>query len=308
MREIQGMLHSADLEYDAWDFSAKICYAGAILAIITGELMWSYGPIAIVDAVAVFALFITSTYAVLMVMANKRVAVIEELLPDFLSIMSSNIRSGLTYDRALLLSARKEFGPLSKEVDRAAKEVISGKTLPDALMGMTTRVRSESFAKTMRLIVEGVRSGGKLADLLEATSLDLRRFTTVRKEVTATVMVYQLSVLAASAIAGPLLYAVMVNLVHVTSQLQARMAVSSDAAAYLPMGAGASISPEFAFLFSIAGIILTGFFSCLAAGVIAKGRESEGYAFMPVVILVGLLLFFAAKSALELMFAQFVAI
>ena len=107
-----------------------------------------------------------------MVMANKRVAVIEELLPDFLSIMSSNIRSGLTYDRALLLSARKEFGPLSKEVDRAAKEVISGKTLPDALMGMTTRVRSESFAKTMRLIVEGVRSGGKLADFAGGAAID----------------------------------------------------------------------------------------------------------------------------------------
>lgn len=306
MHEIQGILYSADLDYNAYEFSATVVVIGLGLATIAGMLLLPQGWIAPTAAFFVLGAFLASVYALLMVMANKRVALIEELLPDFLSIISSNIRSGLTYDRALLLSARKEFGPLAREVDRAAKEAISGKSLPEALMGMTTRVRSESFAKTIRLIVEGIRSGGKLAELLEATSQDLRRFSSVRKDVTATVMVYQLFMLAAAALAGPLLYAVMVILVQTTSVMKSRMVVSPDAAAYLPLGVGASsFSPEFAFLFSIAGIAITGVFSCFAAGVVSKGRESEGYSYVPIVLAVGLLIFFVAKTGLELLFTQF---
>ncbi|MCX6773049.1 MAG: type II secretion system F family protein [Candidatus Micrarchaeota archaeon] len=306
MRELQSILYSAELEYDAWDFTARVLSIGVLFAILVSAFFWPNIGLAILIGFFIFILFLAIVYAIVTVMANKRVALIEELLPDFLSIMSSNIRSGLTYDRALLLSARKEFGPLAREVDRAAKEALSGKPLPDALMGMTTRVRSETFAKTMRLIVEGIRSGGKLADLLETTSLDMRRFSAVRKDVTATVLVYQLFMLAASAIAGPLLYAVAVILVQTTNQLHAKIAVSTDAGGWMPIAGGTSFSPEFVFYFSIVGIIITGVFSSLAAGVISKGKESEGYAYMPVVIVVGLLLFFVVKLALEGVFAQLV--
>ena len=138
--EIKSLLTSADLDYDVWDFTIVLVVLGESLGIVAAVLSGLPLGLAALLSVVVFLIFIFSSYAALVVLANQRIAVIEEMLPDFLSIIASNIKSGLTYDRALLVSARKEFGPLAKEVNRAAKETLSGKPLPDALIVYTSPV------------------------------------------------------------------------------------------------------------------------------------------------------------------------
>jgi flagellar protein FlaJ len=304
--EIQSLLTSADLEYDPWDFTIVLVVLGESLGIGAAVLSGLPLGLAALLSFAVFLVFIFSSYALLVVLANRRIAVIEEMLPDFLSIIASNIKSGLTYDRALLVSARKEFGPLAKEVNRAAKETLSGKPLPDALMSMAERLRSEQFAKAMRLIVEGINSGGKLADLLENTASDIRRFSAVRKDVSATVRVYQLFVLSAAAIGAPLLYAVTNVLVGTIDSLRAKMGTGEGGAQLSFFQGSASISADFLFWFSIAGLVITGLFSALASGVISRGKESDGYTYVPLIILVSLCLFLFARLAMQSLFSGIV--
>ncbi len=303
MKEVRMLLNLCDLDYDPADFIIKMLIYGLGFAIGVGLIFFNYSiDIAFLAGEVTFFVFEIFIFALLIVTANRRTAVIEETLPDFLGIMASNIRSGITYDRALLLSARKEFGPLAKEIDKAAKETIAGKPLTEALMDMTNRIRSEIFSKTIRLIVEGVNSGGKLADLLENTALDIRRFSAIRKEVSATVLIYQLFMFAAAAVGAPLLYAVANFLIKIVSTMRQKIGVNitAEASAQLPFFKATSVvSPELIFLFSIFAIVITAFFGALAAGVISRGKESEGFSYIPILLIVSLGVFFIVGFLLE---------
>ncbi|MBU0907056.1 MAG: hypothetical protein KKE05_02760, partial [Nanoarchaeota archaeon] len=57
----------------------------------------------------------------------------EEVFPDFISLMSSNLRAGMTVDRALVLSARKEFAPLDAEIMKVGKDILTAREINVAL-------------------------------------------------------------------------------------------------------------------------------------------------------------------------------
>lgn len=307
--DVCGLLVSCDLEFDAHEFVKRMLLYGFGIGVGIGLVFFNHSlSISFLMGAAAFLVFGVLVYSLLVVTSARRVAAIEEALPDFLSVMASHIRSGLTYDRALLLSARKEFGPLSKEVNKAAKETMTGKPFGEAMLDMAVKVRSETFMKTMKLIVEGFNSGGNLAQLLENTSLDMRRFSSTRREISATVLVYRLFMFAAACIGAPLLYAVATFLIKVITQTKAKMNINSlDAGqAGLPMlGGASSLSPESVFLFSLLAIAIGAFFSALAAGVISKGKESEGFAYVPLLLAVSIGAFLLITFLLDALMGGF---
>ncbi len=267
-----------------------------------GNPLW----VSIASSLGLLIVFAGTIYALLIMRVMQRVALIEAVLPDFLSLMASNLRSGLTPDRAFILSVRKEFGPLETEIDIAAKDIVSGKSFSQAFEGMARRIDSEIFAKATRLIIEGVNSGGDLAHLLENTSLDIRRFSATKREISATVRVYELFILAAAGIGAPLLYAVANFLVSVVFAMKSKLglseAASATVAASMPILGGAAslgMSPEVVYIFSITAIAIGAFFGSLAAGVISKGKETAGYRYIPVMLVVAYGVFYVIRFFLD---------
>ncbi len=303
---LQSQLYTSDLAYNAKKFALYNLLYGIGFGLGFGLIFFNYSFEYFAIAFAgVFITYVCGVYALLVVTANHRTAVMDEVLPDFLGLMASNIKSGLTYDRALLASARREFGPLSKEIDRAAKETFAGMPLSDALMGMSKRSRSEVFAKTARLIVEGVNSGGNLGELLETTSKDIRRFSIMRKEVSATVLVYQLFMVAAVAFGAPLIYGVSTFLISVISDTKSKISSSVvSSGSYLPFfggGSSAPISPDVVFYFAIGALFITSLFGAFAIGVISKGKESEGLTYFPILLGSSMGVFFLTRFILGLL-------
>ncbi|VVB98845.1 Type II secretion system (T2SS), protein F [uncultured archaeon] len=312
IRQVQTLLYDADVDYDAREFSEKVLLASAIVGLLIGALGAYYysplvGAIEIIIALVGMPLVIA---AYLVTRANKRTAQIEAMLPNFLSIMASNIRSGVTYDRALLLSSRKEFGPLAKEIDRAAKQTVAGKPLPDALMDMARRTRSETFAKTIRLVVEGMNAGGNLAEMLEITAIDIRQSSSLKKEVTATVTVYHLFIFMAANVGAPLLFALTGFLISVFSGIRANTSVGTGVAAgaSLPMFSGGEALPVDVFTdYALLAIGCTTFFSTLASGAITKGKESEGLPDLGWSLLIAYGIFFIVRGLFTVLLGQITA-
>lgn len=303
MDKMQTLLNNSSVEMKAGKFLTSVVLAATAfslgVAIIMFLLNYHNNTVVITGGV-LFIIFLGVFYGFLLIRSNARIAEIEMSLPDFLSLMGSNLRSGLTPDRAFILSVRKEFGPLEDEIDLAAKEIISGKSFNDAFIGMAKRINSEMFAKSVRLIIEGVNSGGDLADLLENTALDIRRFSAVRKEITATVRVYELFIVAAATVGAPLLYGVASFLVEIVSEVKSGMDLSGVAAASLPIlgGTESVVPPEVVYMFSLAAISITAFFGALTAGVISKGKETETLVYIPIMLTVAMIIFFGIRYAL----------
>ena len=73
----------------------------------------------------------------------------EEAFPDFIQLMSSNLRAGITVDRSFMLSARPEFFPLDDEISKAGREIATGQDTGRALLNMSERIGSEKIEKTI---------------------------------------------------------------------------------------------------------------------------------------------------------------
>ena len=94
-------------------------------------------------------------------------------------------------------------GPLTDELKRAVIEIKIGSTFEDALLGMGERLKSKTLDRTFRMIIEGRRVGGSLADVIETVAEDLRAVLALQRERRANVMMSVMFLLIAAVIAAP---------------------------------------------------------------------------------------------------------
>jgi len=86
----------------------------------------------------------------------KRKVDIEDVLPDYLQLTASNIKSGMTIDRALWYAVRPRFGVLAKEIEIVAKETMRGEDLKTALQKFADKYDSVLLKRSINLIIEGL--------------------------------------------------------------------------------------------------------------------------------------------------------
>jgi len=136
-------------------------------------------------------------------MMERRVDAIEKGTPDFLRQISSLLRAGIGIETALEDISKHGKGPLTDELKRAVIEIKIGSTFEDALLSMGERLKSKTLDRTFRMIIEGRRVGGSLADVIETVAEDLRAVLALKRERRANVMMSIMFLLIAAVIAAP---------------------------------------------------------------------------------------------------------
>jgi len=197
---------------------------GTILALVVaaaGFFLLGFGIIlSIIAAVVAFGAVWVVIYAVLIMMADKRTDEVEGTLPDVLQIVGANISAGMTPYNALWVSARKEFGALAEEIKLAQRETLGGKPFTDALTDMSKRVRSNILQRTIRLIIQGMKAGGELPNILQGIGSDIRQMRLLQKEMAANTMSYTLFILFGMILGAPLLFSVSIQFVDIMNRFQ----------------------------------------------------------------------------------------
>jgi hypothetical protein len=239
-----------------------------------------------------------------MMVADKRAKFADEVLPDALRLISSNIRSGLTPDKALLLSARPEFGPLEKEIRTSAKLTVSGEPIESAVQAITKRINSKTLKYCVDLLTEGIIRGGNLPSLLDGLANDIRQTKILKKEVQAIVMMYAIFIFFAAGIGAPLLYGISSFLVKTMQEIGGKATVSSN----LPSGMKfmtfqeIKLTPEFLMIYVSISLGVTALFGGMLVGLIQEGSEKAGLKYIPVLLALSLSIFFLTRMVVERMF------
>ncbi|MCK4997652.1 type II secretion system F family protein [Candidatus Pacearchaeota archaeon] len=230
---------------------------------------------------------------------------IEEVFPDFLQLVASNLRAGMTVDKAMLLSSRPEFAPLDREILQTGKEISTGKPIAIALRSMATRIGSENVTKTLLIILSGIRAGGNLAVLLEDTSRIMRQRGVVEKKAASQVLMYVIFIFLAVSVFAPGLFSLSGVLVGTMTDMMG--GVSPDSVpSNLPVSfSSISISVEFVYYFSLIFIISMNIMASLILGLVGKGSEKEGLRTLPVMLLISLGIFFTMSKILKVVMAGF---
>jgi len=278
------MVLYSSVEVDPDQFFNLLAMTGVVIALITASLVKSYlNYNIVVTFISALVAYAFAVFVLLQLSAESKAKFVESILPDALQLMASNIRAGLTTDKALLMAARPEFGPLKEEISKIGRETMAGRSFIDALKKSTLRIRSKDMERTIALIVQSLKSGGQLADLLDQTADDMRDQQIIQKEISASVLMYALFIAIAIAIGAPMLFALSTFLLELlvrNMQLisaQMPMQLRAMAASVMPAAvAEISITPEFARMYSMISITISVFFGSLVMGLILKGEEKAG--------------------------------
>lgn len=241
-------------------------------------------------------------YILISIAAERRKDEMENVLPDALLLVSANLKSGLSIEKAFLLSARDEFGPLAEEFRRTAMEMFGGKPVDDALLEMEARIKSELFKETLKLLVDGIQSGGNTAELLESSADDIRASIELQEEISSNIRMYTIFILMAAMIGAPLLFSISVYMSETTANMWSGVNMDKMSQAG-GAGLGMSFSKpdvDTAFLsdFSLMAIIAINFFAGLIISEIKNANIKEGAKYIPVLITISVTLFFIMKSTI----------
>lgn len=304
-------------------FLGKLFFYGLNLAIIIFALTYFMGfNFYIFTALPLLALLLSLTgpYIFSINLARKRADSVDEILPDALQLMAANIRAGMTTDRAIWFSARPEFGPLQDEIKSVSSKVMGGKSMAKSLNEMTERIDSDLLARAVKLMVEGIESGGEMATLLDQTAGDIRTAMEMRKKVKSNVTMYSMFIIFASVLGAPLLFSISLYFIEVTGELWGEQMINGAVGAAEGMDGGMGggmgmmdmegpqVSLEHLRLFAVSTITMTTFFGGLIIGLIQSGRTSKGLKYAPIMIIAALVLFFVSNVVITSIFSGFIGI
>ncbi len=292
------LLIYADIKKDPNKYLSFLFLTGLLYAVLASLLIQLIFKINFVlPLIIAFILIEFAFYYIILLKADKKTQIIEEHLSDALQLMSSNLRAGLTVDRALLLSTRPEFGVLTKEINLVGKQIIMGKSITDSLSEMVKRVKGKTFSKTMQLIISGIRSGGELAVLLDKTAQDLVQKKLVTKKIKTSINLYVIFIFVAIGVGGPLLFGLSSYLIGVLTEILTKVAIPKTPGVNLPFKISTvpTLDQAFVMQYSVAFLVTSVVLGSLVLGLINKGKEKEGVKYILPLMVIALTLFFIVR-------------
>lgn len=282
--------------------SRKRQTTAAILSVVIAVLVLIFKRKILISAISLFVAFAVIYFILIFKESLKksdRIKKIEAVFPDFLQLVASNLRAGMTVDKAMLLSSRPEFAPLDKEILQTGKDISTGKPVAIALKSMADRISSDSVTKTLLIILSGIRAGGNLAILLEETASTMRQRGVVEKKAASQVLMYVIFIFLAVSVFAPGLFSLSGVLVETLTDMMG--GISPDMVpSNLPVSfSSISISETFIYWFSVLFIISMNIMASLTLGLVSKGSEKEGLRYLPIMLILSLGIFFLLGKLLS---------
>lgn len=114
--------------------------------------------------------------------AKKRLALMEEQLPDAIELIVRSLRVGHPLNSAIGIVAKEIADPLGSEMGLIADEAAYGRDVPEALRALAERVDLQDLRFLAVAVAIQQKSGGNLAEILEGLAKVVRaRFKLFRK-------------------------------------------------------------------------------------------------------------------------------
>jgi tight adherence protein B len=116
---------------------------------------------------------------------GSRKKAFESQIPEMVMLVTSALKSGYSFLRALQVASRELPSPMSELTKRVVEESQYGVPLQDALQRMATRVRSYDMDLIATAVIIQSQVGGSLAEVLESIGGTIRERIQIQSEVSA---------------------------------------------------------------------------------------------------------------------------
>jgi len=234
---------------------------------------------------------------------QKKQIEIEKDLPEFLDNLVSNLKGGISLEKALLRSVRKEQIVLLKEVSLINEKIMMGMVVIEALREFRLRyINSQIISRTFFLVEEGLKGGGNLSEPLEKISVNLKNIYLLNDEIKANAGGFSVVISVISIVVAPVLFALAITLLTFISNLFALLAKSGTS-----FMSATTVPEEFStylIVFSYAMIFLITTFSSL---IVAQFKNEDIFValkYLPFYVAIALIIYWQASNLLLGFFAN----
>lgn len=229
----------------------------------------------------------------------------ERVFPEFLMNLAASLRSGNILDQAMIDAAKDEYGLFSQIVKSRVREYYSGVPIDQAILRLSDDFESVIIRRSFMIIVEGIRTGARLADIIEKLAMDIREIQNYKDEITTSLTVYRSFIFIASVFGMPLLYAISLKLIDVLYGVFSQVGDIKIAPGTIPINISFSvptISKEAFLYFSILSIFVTSLFTSLIISG-SEGKKSELYRNLFITLLLSYTLLYLFILVIQSLFA-----
>jgi archaellum biogenesis protein FlaJ (TadC family) len=207
-----------------------------------------------------------------------------------------------------MLAARPEFGFLTDDIKEMNRKMYSGENFESSLKSLTNKYRSYQLSHAVRMILESLRFGGAMSDLIEQIAKDMRSQQMTQKEVSGQLFMYSIFIAFAGLIAAPVLYGLTAQMITVTDAVWKGILTQNpgglpSAGISLLKPSPPQITPIEYHNFSLVAIAVITGFAGLIMSAISTGSAIRGIRWVPVFIIVGIIIFLVVQVVIAGVFA-----
>lgn len=282
-----------------WDFILGL-ETNVFFEFILALLSWSIIHLAIIGVICLIIYF----YLDLKIF--NRTKNMEQVMPDFLRMVSENLKGGMPFEKALWGSIRPEFGVLAAEVRLSAKKVITGQDVEDALHEFTFKYDSPMIQRSFNLIIEGLKGGAKISEVIDQVIANIEQTRELKAEMAATNLSYVIFVAVIVLVVAPGLFTLSFQFLGVLQNISGKVDTESSAGIGLPINFGnVSVDPDTFKTFSMGAVAVIAFFASMMISMIQKGNIKAGVRYIPIMMVTSHLMYRLMMFAAEKTFAGF---
>lgn len=246
-------------------------------------------------------------YFYLTMLIYHRTKQMEEMLPDYLTLVSTSLKGGYAFERSLWSAIKPEFGILAKEIGLVSKRVMTGNDVSVAMMDFAQKYESPLLRRSLDLIIGELESGGRVVDVIDRVIIDLKKTKSIKEEMVANTLTYVIFISALVMFIMPLLFALSFVLFKVITHFLGNISSSMQTAPVAGISLrGGGIDPADYERFSYMAIAVIATFSALIVSIIEKGDMRGGIKYVPMFLFTSEIVYFICSLLLAKIFSTFV--
>ncbi|MEM4357893.1 MAG: type II secretion system F family protein [Candidatus Pacearchaeota archaeon] len=217
----------------------------------------------------------------------------EEMFIEFLADLSESVKTGIPISRSILNISKRNYKALDVHVKKLANQIILGIPLRKALDIFAMDTRNKIIGRTIELIGQAERAGGKIESILDAAVTNVREIEDIKKKRGAAIhgMVMQGYIIFFIF----LIIMVFIQLKFIPAVLETMGSLGGGLEiAGIQAGAG-TVNIEFLNNIVLALILIQGFFSGLVISKLSEGKLLSGIKHSFILMAISFLILEGAK-------------
>jgi flagellar protein FlaJ len=221
---------------------------------------------------------------------ERRISQVEKHFPNAIREIAYLLKSGGTYEYAIRELTSYDYGPLNVELENVLLRLEQGYNFEESLSIIGENVDSQLIRKTIAIIIDSIKAGASLADILEDLAEDMRKLYKLDLDRKAKTTLQVLFIFVAGSLIAPAIYGLVLTIIDFLLSVTISSGLSEASVIASAQSVRATIEAIIT-----AFVFVQSFASSFMVVVMRERKYSKIYLYLPLFLLCAYIAFYAMK-------------